>query len=205
MKAFVIGLSQASQLNASVDYALYDASNAYVGGGTGLFGLAVNTSYSTLWAAIAAAIIADAATQSFTITAADIINWYAPPIRSETTLSLSVQTSTGAVGTQVSTTRDALVFVSENITTTANIAGSAAEDMVVEVAPTNSATAGDWIEKARGGQSQAYTLAIALQGVQVVKGVLPVYVPAGAYIKVRSTGKSGTTSDGVSSSRVLFL
>lgn len=125
--------------------------------------------------------------------------------RSESTVSLTVQTSTGAVGTQVSTTQDSFVFVSENISTTASIAGNAADDLVVEVAPTNSATAGDWVEKARGGQSQALSLAIALQSVQIVKGILPVYVPKGYYLKVRSLGSSGTFSSGVSNSRVVLL
>lgn len=125
--------------------------------------------------------------------------------RAESTVSLSVQTSTGAVGTQVSTTQDALVFVSDNISTTASIAGNAADDLIVEVAPTNSATAGDWVEKARGGQSQALSLAIALQSVQIVKGVLPVYVPTGYYIKVRSLSSSGTFSNGVSNSRIVLL
>lgn len=125
--------------------------------------------------------------------------------RSEATLALSVQTSTGAVGTQVSATRDALVFVSQNISVTASIPGSAANDLVVEIAPTNSATAGDWIEKARSGQSQALSLALVLQSVQVVKGVLTVYVPAGYYLKVRSLGSIGTFSNGVSNSRVVLL
>lgn len=171
-----------------------------------LVGYAVET--DDYFAAATAAILADSTAIANSLVATDII-WPAHSMaagaRSESTLSLTVQTSTGAVGTRVSTAQDAFVFVSENISTTSNISSGGADDLVVEIAPTNSATAGDWVEKARGGQSQTYTLAVAIQGVQVVKGVLPVYVPKGYYIKVRSLGSSGTFSNGVSNSRVVLL
>lgn len=123
----------------------------------------------------------------------------------DSALSLSIQTSTGAVGTQVSATRNAWVAINASVSTTANISGNAAEDLVVEVAPTNSATAGDWVEKARMGNSQALTLAITLQSVQVVKNQMFVFVPAGYYVKVRSTGISGTTSASISSARQTLI
>lgn len=151
-------------------------------------------------------ILAYAATNSYSMTAADIIGiGMATLPRSETTLSLSVQTSTGAVGTQISAAQDSLVFVNPNVSTTANIAGNASLDLVVEVAPTNSATAGDWVEKARFGQSQSLTLAIALQSVQNNKGELVVFCPKGYYVKLRSLTATGTTSSGISSSRAVLL
>lgn len=129
----------------------------------------------------------------------------APAVPADSALSLSIQTSTGAVGTQVSATHNAWVAINASVSTTANISGNAAEDLVVEVAPTNSATAGDWVEKARMGNSQALTLAITLQSVQVVKNQMFVFVPAGYYVKVRSTGISGTTSASISSVRQTLI
>lgn len=108
-------------------------------------------------------------------------------------LSLSLQTSTGAVGTQVSTTRNAYVMLNGNVSTTASIGGNAAGDIILEVAPTNSATAGDWVEWGRIGNSQTISLAIALNSVQVTKGMAVAFVPAGYYVKARTAG-SGTVS-----------
>lgn len=112
---------------------------------------------------------------------------------SESALSLSIQTSTGAVGTQVSATQASWVTIAGQVSTTASIAGNASGDIIVEVAPTNSATAGDWVEKGRIGNSQNLSLAITLQSVQIVKGQVVVFVPAGYYVKARSSG-SGTVS-----------
>lgn len=106
---------------------------------------------------------------------------------------LSVQTSTGAVGTQISTTTNSYVMVAGQVSTTASIAGNAAGDLIVEVAPTNSATSTDWVEWGRIGNSQALSLAITLQSVQIVKGQVVAFVPKGWYVKVRSSG-SGTVA-----------
>lgn len=108
-------------------------------------------------------------------------------------LALSIQTSTGAVGTQVSTTSDSWVSVAGQVSTTATIAGSAAGDLIIEVAATNSASSTDWVEWGRIGNSQAVSLAVALQSVQVIKGQVMVLVPKNWYVKVRSAG-SGTVS-----------
>lgn len=139
----------------------------------------------------------------------DTTEWlFTPPgmsNRSESSVSLSVQTSTGAVGTQISTNQDALVMVDLSTTTTANISGNAAIDLVLEAAPTNSATPGDWVTKGRTGNAQALTLAITLQSVQTNKSQTVAYVPAGYYVKVRSTGATGTTSSAVVEARVVLL
>lgn len=205
LKAFILGYEKGGA-TANVNFFLKDDA----GPNTGSVGVPLTIAISDTAATIAASIpgvINTWCTANLSVVP-DVIEWIvnaSTVARSESTLSLTVQTSTGAVGTQVSSTQDALVFVSENISTTASIAGNAADDLVVEVAPTNSATVGDWVEKARGGQSQAVSLAITLQSVQVIKGVLPVYVPKGYYIKVRSVGSSGTFSNGVSNSRAVLL
>lgn len=153
-------------------------------------------------AAIIAAVIADAATFGFTITASQFVFPFSTP--AESVLSLSLQTSTGAVGTQVSAARDAWVTIAGSTTTTATISGAASEDIIVEVAPTNSATAGDWVEKGRIGNSQTLSLALALSSVQVVKGQVTAFVPAGYYIKARTSG-SGTVSAALISVRQVLL
>lgn len=141
-----------------------------------------------------------------TFTAADIddldVTDLATPV--ESALSLSLQTSTGAVGTQVSAAQNAYVMLSGVATTTSSIAGNAAEDIIVEVAPTNSATAGDWVEKGRIGNSQALSLAITLQSIQATKGQVVVFVPAGYYIKARTSG-SGTVSATLGAVRQILI
>lgn len=117
----------------------------------------------------------------------------APAAPVASALSLSLQTSTGAVGTQVSTTRNSYVMLNASVSTTATIGGSSAGDIILEVAPTNSATAGDWVEWGRIGNSQTISLAIALNSVQVTKGMAVAFVPAGYYVKARTAG-SGTVS-----------
>lgn len=124
--------------------------------------------------------------------------------RTEAALSLSLQTSTGAVGTQVSTTHDALVTINGTAQITSNIAGAASADIIVEVAPTNSATAGDWVERGRIGTSQTYTLAIALQGVGIQKSQVVAFVPKGYYIKARSVG-TGTFTNTLGTVRKMVL
>lgn len=123
----------------------------------------------------------------------------------DTSISLSVQTSTGAVGTQVSTARDAWVAVNGSVSTTATIGGNSAGDLVVEVAPTNSATAGDWVEKGRIGNSQNISLALALNSVQIVKGQMMAFVPKGYYVKVRSITGSGSPTYAVGSARKVLV
>lgn len=148
-------------------------------------------------------ILAYAVSKSYSITASDIEGVamsVAVPV--ESSLSLSLQTSTGAVGTQVSATKDAWVTITGTVTTTASIAGNAVGSIFVEVAPTNSATAGDWVEKGRIGNSQALSLAITLQSVQAASGSVAAFVPAGYYVKARTSG-SGTVSYAINEARQL--
>lgn len=158
-------------------------------------------------AAVQADILYYASSQSYSITAADIL-WVGltandPP--SESTPSLSIQTSTGAVGTQLSATRNGWLTVQASISTTATIGGASTGDIVVEVAPTNSATAGDWVQKGIVGNSQTVTLAVILQSIQVVKGSAIVFVPAGYYAKVRSVTGSGSPSYSILAQKFLAI
>lgn len=172
----------------------------------------VDTNQYANKSAIRAAIYATIVTQAVsvlgysTFTAADIddldVTDIATPV--ESALSLSVQTSTGAVGTQVSVSQNAWVLVSGVPVTTASIAGNAAADIIIEVAPTNSATAGDWVEKGRLGNAQALSLAITLQSVQTTKSQIVAFVPAGYYVKARSSG-SGTVSYTLGAIRQVLL
>lgn len=112
--------------------------------------------------------------------------------RSMTTSTRSIVTGTGATGTQISATRDAEVRYSTTIVTTSNLAGSQNGTVVLEIAPTNSATASDWSEIGRCTNGTSYTLAIAIQGVSTQACQITGYVPAGYYEKIRSINNSGT-------------
>lgn len=111
------------------------------------------------------------------------------------TPSHSIQTVAAAAnGWQIDSTRDSDVNYAVTITTTASIAGNASGYVVLEVAATNSATATDWTEIARTGNSQALTLAITLQSVQAVPAQLHGIIPGGYYTRLRSVTSSGTVT-----------
>lgn len=108
--------------------------------------------------------------------------------------SRSIVTGTGATGFQPSSTRNSTIRENVKVTTTASIAGNADGYVALEIAPTNSATAGDWVEMGRCGNSQALTLAITLQSVQGTTCQLTGDVPAGYYAKLRSVTTTGTVT-----------
>lgn len=112
--------------------------------------------------------------------------------RSMATSTHSIVTGTGATGFQVSSTRDAEVRYSTTIVTTSSIAGSQNGTVVLEIAPTNSATSTDWTEIGRCTNGTSYTLAIAIQGVSTQACQITGYIPSGYYAKIRSVNNSGT-------------
>lgn len=118
--------------------------------------------------------------------------------------SRSLTTSTGATGFQVSSTRDADVNYSVSTSTTATIGGASTATVILEVASTNSSTAGDWMEVGRVSNGQTITLAIALQSVQTMTGVLSGTIPAGYYAKLRSI-TTGTASASYASGQEVLL
>lgn len=104
----------------------------------------------------------------------------------------SIVTGTGATGFQVSSTRDAEVRYSTTIVTTSNLTGSQNGTIVLEIAPTNSATSTDWTEIGRCTNGTSYTLAVAIQGVGTQACQITGYAPAGYWEKLRSINNSGT-------------
>lgn len=113
--------------------------------------------------------------------------------------SRSLTASTGAAGFQPSATRISTGNYNITVTTTATIGGNSSGYVALEIAPTNSATAGDWIEMGRCGNSQAITLAVILQSVQTVSCQVSADIPAGYYAKLRQVTVAGTPSFSVNS------
>lgn len=161
------------------------------------------TSNDQIIAALVSAIITYSNSQSYGITSADILN----PLMgaSQSTDTRSIVTGTGATGFQVSANKSAFVNYSVTITTTATIGGNASGTIVLEIAPTNSATAGDWVEIARYTNGQAISLAIALQSTQTLAGTVSGFIPAGYYAKLRSINNSGTPTYTFNSGQKILL
>jgi hypothetical protein len=113
------------------------------------------------------------------------------PIKSTTTRSLT--TSTGAAGFQISPTLTSTVYYSVNISTTIAVGGTSTGTVFLEVAPTNSAVPGDWVIDAQVSNSQSFAGLLTLSSTQIMSFELSTYVPAGYYVKLRTT-TSGTAS-----------
>jgi hypothetical protein len=92
---------------------------------------------------------------------------------------------------QVSSTRDALVTYSVQITVSASITGGQNGDVVLEIASDSGFTA-NVQTVAISGLGQTYTLAVALAGVQPQTGVVSGMVPAGYYARLRTVNNTGT-------------
>lgn len=152
-------------------------------------------------------LIAYAVTQSWTVAAADVISAEPVPFSAAQITALNatksftnnasrsfVTTAAAANGFQLSSTRDSVVSYAIQVSTTATIGGGAAGYVVLEIAATNSTTAGDWKEIARVSNSQTISLALALQSVQISGGSMMGMVPAGYYARLRTVTSSGTVS-----------
>lgn len=166
-------------------------------------GLSTDQDYAN---AVETAILAWSVSQGFGLTSSDIV-WLIPKTlpRATSALSLSIQTGTGATGTQVSTSRDSEVLVGGTIVTAATLLSGAVGTLVLEVAPTNSATAGDWVEYGRITNGQVFSLAVAIGCTQTIAGQMNAFVPAGYYVKVRSISTTGTPTFSINSSRKVLL
>lgn len=103
-----------------------------------------------------------------------------------------VTTAAAANGFQVSSTRNADVTYSVTISTTVSLSGNAVGYTVLEISPTNSSTAGDWVEISRVASGQSGTLVIGLVLSQTGGGVINGSIPAGWYARLRSVNTSGT-------------
>lgn len=110
-------------------------------------------------------------------------------------VSRSIVTTAGAAnGWQVSSTREAHVSYGVTIQCAVQIGLVTNVDgyLVLEMAPTNSTTASDWVEVTRVSASQNIALAIALSSTQKSGGTLSGVVPAGYYTRIRSVTVAGT-------------
>ena len=195
-------------LSAYIDFGVYDSvtGDYYIEGSQPFSTVGINNSDDFRTAAIAAFLVWVSNHSTYSSMTEDDIVWSSVPAKRvfNNAPGATIQTSTGAVGTQISATRDAMVSYSPTMQTTASIAGSASDVIVLEICPTNSATAGDWVEIARVTNAQALSLAIALQSVQTTSGVLSGIVPAGYYRKLRAI-TSGTVSNSMSSGQEVLL
>lgn len=167
----------------------------------------ITYSQSEIHGAIQTQIMAESALQGFGIATTDII-YSAPNLAWPKTYtnnpSRSIVTGTGATGFQISATRETDVRYSPTLVTTASIAGSVSDVIVLEICATNSATAGNWQEIARITNGQALTLAIALQSVQTTSGQFGGLIPAGWYVKMRAI-TSGTVTNSFSSGQEVLV
>lgn len=98
-----------------------------------------------------------------------------------------VTTAAAANGVQISATRDAFVRYDVATSTTSTIAGSSSVVVVLEICATNSAVAANWTAISTIQNSQAFTLAVALQGIQNLTQSLGGIIPAGYFSRQRST------------------
>lgn len=102
-----------------------------------------------------------------------------------------VSVAAAANGYQINATRDAQVSYSCAVTTTATIGGASSGQVVLEICPTNSASAAAWITVGTIGNGQTITLAVALQSAQVTTESFSTLVPAGYYARLRTVSVSG--------------
>lgn len=105
-----------------------------------------------------------------------------------------VTTAAAANGFQLSSDREAVVAYDVTVSSAVQIgvATNVAGYVMLEIAATNSATAGDWQEVARVGTGQNIGLALALSSTQAVSGTLAARVPAGYYARLRTVNSNGT-------------
>lgn len=108
-----------------------------------------------------------------------------------TNASQSSQTRTLNTIYQISATRGTLAFYSVQITATASIGSGQNGDVILEIASDSGFTT-NVQTLSINGNSQTYTLAIALQGVQAITAVVSGYVPAGYYTRLRTVNNTGT-------------
>lgn len=104
-----------------------------------------------------------------------------------------VTSPTGQGGVVLDAARDVMVsyYVDTSITTT--IGGTSSATLFLEIADTNSATAGNWTAIDKSSNANTITLALALQSIQPATLKLNATIPAGKYMRLRYAG-AGTFS-----------
>lgn len=222
MKAVLLTLA-ANVSGIDMFYAMFDNSNNVLSGFTitNPLGSGINPTMpgATLQANIEALVIAGAlANGGYVITASDIVwNGYSPFTPSQLGGFLNIPTvnnapgrslvtvSAAANGFQVSATRPSMVNYSVTIVSTASLVGSAVGYDVLEICPTNSAVATDWIEIGRTPNGASVSLAIALTSVSTGGGQVGGMVPAGYFARIRSVNTSGTPTHTLNSQQEAVL
>jgi hypothetical protein len=102
----------------------------------------------------------------------------------------TLETSTKNVGFQISATQPAHVYYSVQISTSVSIEESATGTVFLEVAPTNSTIAKDWIIHAQVSNEQVFSKKKSnLNSTQIITFQLSTYVPADHYVKLRIASK----------------
>lgn len=124
-------------------------------------------------------------------------------VRTTSTASLSL-VGTGATGTQISATQDSTVRYTVSTSTTSSIGGPATSLVALKICATNSATEGDWTTIGTIENDQTITLAIALQSVQLIRGVLEADLPAGWYHKLVNSGSGTHTETFISGQKTIY-
>lgn len=118
-----------------------------------------------------------------------------------------VTVAAAANGFQLSSTRNTSVNYSVTVTTAVQIgvATNISGYVVLEIAATNSSTAGDWQEIGRFGGGQNISLALALASTQTASGQISGNVPAGYYARLRSVNANGTPTYAYNSGQEILL
>lgn len=108
-----------------------------------------------------------------------------------------VTSAAGQGGVVLDASRDVSANYSISTSTTATIGGASTVTVYLEIASTNSATAGDWTTIAKESNGQTITLAVALQSVQTNILNFGAIVPAGQYSRIRysTTGTASCSYD----------
>lgn len=113
-------------------------------------------------------------------------------------------TATNATGFQISATRDAQVCYEGSFSTTSTIGGPSSASIFLETASTNSTTPGDWAIRASQTYSNNITLAVVLNQVQANNWSLCRIIPAGRFVRLRSSF-SGTASTSINTQQQEML
>lgn len=104
-----------------------------------------------------------------------------------------VTVASAANGFQISASRDASVSYSANIATSLTLTGGSSGYVALEICPTNSSTAANWVEISRVSQGQSGSgLVVGLALNNSGGGSLSGIVPAGYFVRLRSVSVSGT-------------
>lgn len=109
------------------------------------------------------------------------------------TPSRTIQTVAAAAnGWRIDTTRDSLVSYSVSIAAVLNAGAVTSGYVAVEIAATNSVTAGDWTEVGRFTNTPSGAMIATFAATLLLAGCLSIMVPGGYYVRLRSVNVAGT-------------